>query len=145
MDSSDSFSARLTISPKAYMFLLYGFRLAEEGLSSSEPYYACMSLPLYRGILRQCFPSSSCLPWSSPLTPRLDFPSVRFRGLFLTIRQNSLDVTTCILASTLSDTLPSRFTRTISATHGDWLLGLLGNYPVRTFTGSMVQLVWTHG
>lgn len=44
---------------------------------------------------------------------------------FLTIRQNSLNVTTCIFTSTLSSTLPSRFRPNISVTPGDWLLGSL--------------------
>ena len=63
---------------------------------------------------------------------------------FLTIRQNSLNVTTCIFTSILSNTLPSRFRPNISITPGDWLLGSLAI----TYTGlspaSIVQLSWTH-
>ena len=72
-------------------------------------------------------PRSIHLPWSSPLCPRLDFLFVSFKkkSPFLTIRQNSLNVTTCIFTSTLSSTLPSRFRPNISVTPGDWLLGSL--------------------
>ena len=62
MGSSDSFSARLQLRQLTYMYLLYSYRCAKEGLSSSEPYFQYMSLPLYRRILRWCnfkfFPSS---------------------------------------------------------------------------------------
>ena len=51
--------------------------------------------------------------------------SLKKKESFLTIRQNSLKVTTCIFTSILMDTLPSRFRPNISITPGDWLLGSL--------------------
>jgi len=99
---------------------------AGEGLSSSELYFQYMSLPLYRRIPRCCskiYTSSMVFT----LMPKARLPLCLFqkKESFLTIRQNSLNVTTCIFTSTLSSTLPSRFRPNISVTPGDWLLGSL--------------------
>ncbi len=56
-------------------------------------------LPIYRGILPCCFPVSTHVPWFSPIYPRLNFPLLSFET-YLTIRQNSLHVTVCMIART---------------------------------------------
>lgn len=68
MNSSDSFSAEITISPSAYMLSLYSYRCAKEGLSSSEPYYKYMSLPIHRRILQCCFQVLHIFHGLHPLT-----------------------------------------------------------------------------
>ena len=44
-------------------------------------------------------PVSTHVPWFSPICPRLNFPFLSFET-FLTIRQNSLYVTVCMIART---------------------------------------------
>lgn len=46
MNSSDSFFARLQFHHLTYMYLLYSYRCAKEGLSSSDPCFQYMSLPI---------------------------------------------------------------------------------------------------
>ena len=104
-----------------------------------------MSLPLYRRIPRCCskFYTSSMI-FALMRKARLPLCLFQKKESFLTIRQNSLNVTTCIFTSILSNTLPSRFRPNISITPGDWLLGSLAI----TYTGlspaSIGQLSWTH-
>ena len=98
---------------------------AGEGLSSSELYFQYMSFPIYRRIPRCCSKVyTSSMVFTLILKARLPLCLLK-KESFLTIRQNSLNVTTCIFTSTLSSTLPSRFRPNISVTPGDWLLGSL--------------------
>lgn len=61
--------------------------------------------------------SSSHLPWSSPSGARLDFLFALYLQNNLTIRQDSLYVTTCTFARILSNTLSPHFIHIISYTH----------------------------
>lgn len=55
MNSSDSFFAEITTSPSAYMFSFYSYRCAEEGLSSSRPYYNTCRFPYTGGFFDGAF------------------------------------------------------------------------------------------
>ena len=57
------------------------------------------------------------VPWFSPILPRLNFPFLSFET-FLTIRQNSLYVTVCMIARTFFKvTLSTRLAPCITTTH----------------------------
>jgi hypothetical protein len=88
MNSSDSFFAKLQFHHLTYIYLLYSYRCAKEGLSSSEPYFQHMSLPLYRRILRWCITSSSHLPWSSHSGAMLDILSYPYDTAGFTLCYN---------------------------------------------------------
>lgn len=109
-----------------FLFTKKKISSAGEGLSSSELYYRYMSLPIYRRILRCSFQVLHIFHGLHPYTQgsTSSFP-LKKKSPFLTIRQNSLYVTTCIFTSILANTLPSRFRPNISITPGDWLLGSL--------------------
>ena len=84
--------------------------------------------PIYQGILPCCFPVSSHVPWFSPIFPRLNFPLFSSET-FLTIRQNSLYVTVCMIARTFFKvTLSTRLAPCITTR-------LTGDYRDRTYTG----------
>ena len=106
---------RNTISPSLYAFSLpFG---DGQGLSSSELHFSYIPFPLYRGILPCCFPVSPHVPWFSPILPRLNFPFFSFET-FLTIRQNSLYVTVCMIARPFFKvTLSTRLAPCITTTH----------------------------
>ena len=88
-------------------------------------------------VSRWCFPVSSHLPWSSPNRTGLDFLiSFLFRKVYLTIRQNSLYVTVCMIART---SFQSYFTHPLSSLHycnaPDLATRLTGDYRDRTYIG----------
>ena len=124
---------RNTISPSLYAFSLpFG---DGEALSSSGPHFSYIPLPLYRGIPPCCFPVSPHVPWFSPITSRLNFPLFSFETC-LTIRQNSLYVTVCMIARTLYQ---SYFIHSLSTLHycnaPSLATQLTGDYCDRTCTG----------
>ena len=104
---------------------------------SNAPDAVCIGhpLPLYRGIPPCCFPVSSHVPWFSPILPRLNFPLFSFET-FLTIRQNSLYVTVCMIARTLYQ---SYFIHSLSTLYyynaPSLATQLTGDYRDRTYTG----------
>lgn len=72
-------------------------------------------------------------------------PFVLFSETFLTIRQNSLNVTVCMIARTSFEvTLPTRLAPCITATHRVWLHGSLAITVTGLTPASVVQLRWTH-
>ena len=98
----------------------------------------------YRGILPCCFPVSPHVPWFSPILPRLNFPFFSFET-FLTIRQNSLYVTVCMIARTFFKvTLSTRLAPCITTTHRVQLHGSLAITATGLAPASVVQLCWTH-
>ncbi len=91
-------------------------------------------------------PVSFHRPWFSPIFARLNIPlSLLGRRSFLTIRQNSLYVTVCMIARpAIASTFPSRLAPCITATHRDWLPGSLAITGAGLSPASVVQLCWTH-
>ena len=125
---------RNTISPSLYAFFLpFGDGY---GLSSSEPHFSYIPFPIYRGILLCCFPVSSHIPWFSPIFPRLNSPLFSFQRPFLTIRQNSLNVTVCMIACTFYQ---GYFIHSLSTLYyysaPSLATRLTDDYRDRTFTG----------
>lgn len=124
---------RNTISPSLYAFSLpFG---DGQGLSSSEPHFSYIPLPLYREILPCCFPVSSHVPWFSPIFAGLNFSLLSFET-FLTIRQNSLYVTVCMIARS---SYRGYFIHSLSTLHycnaPSLATQLTGDYCDRTCTG----------
>ncbi len=125
---------RNAISPCLYAFSLpFG---DGQGLSSSEPHFSYIPLPLYREILPCCFPVSSHVPWFSPIYTRLNFSLFSFETFFLTIRQNSLYVTVCMIVRTFYQ---GYFIHSLSTLHycnaPSLTTRLTGDYRDRTYTG----------
>ena len=91
--------------------------------------------PYTEGFFRAAFPVSSHVPWFSPIMPRLNFPLFSFET-FLTIRQNSLNVTVCMIARTFYQ---GYFIHSLSTLHycnaPSLATRLTGNYRDRTYTG----------
>ena len=91
--------------------------------------------PYTEGFFRAAFPVSSHVPWFSPIMPRLNFPLFSFET-FLTIRQNSLNVTVCMIARTFYQ---GYFIHSLSTLHycnaPRLATRLTGNYRDRTYTG----------
>lgn len=83
-----------------------------------------------------CFPVSSHVPWLSPIRPRFSFPLLSFSETFLTIRQNSLYVTVCIIAR---PSYRGYFIHSLSTLHycnaPSLATRLTGDYRDRTYTG----------
>ena len=95
--------------------------------------------PYTEGFFRAAFPVSSHVPWSSFNLPKLDFPFfLKFDLLktLLTIRQNSLYVTVCMIAST---SYQGYFIHSLSTLHycnaPSLTTRLTGDYRDRTCTG----------
>ena len=83
-----------------------------------------------------CFPVSSHIPWFSPICPRLNSPLFSFQRPFLTIRQNSLNVTVCMIACTFDQ---GYFIHSLSTLYyysaPSLATRLTGDYRDRTYTG----------
>lgn len=133
-----------------YLLQVYNFTLSTY-MSTSLQFMMCKvgSLPFLttlwvhvasyipRNSLMVCFPSSSHLPWSSPICTRLNFPFTSvYQRPYLTMRQNLLYVTTGSFARPILDRY---FTSPLGTPHYCCVLGLanglLGNYPCQTITG----------
>ena len=88
------------------------------------------------GVLLCCFPVSSHIPWFSPICPRLNSPLFSFQRPFLTIRQNSLNVTVCMIACTFYQ---GYFIHSLSTLYyysaPSLATRLTGDYRDRTYTG----------
>ena len=95
MFPSDSLPSELQFR-QAYMHSLY---LLVMGRVSPVPNHTFHTYRfLYtEGFFRAAFPVSSHVPWFSPKRPRLNFPLFSFKT-YLTIRQNLLYVTVCMIA-----------------------------------------------
>lgn len=80
-------------------------------------------------------PVSTHVPWFSPICPRLNFPFLSFET-FLTIRQNSLYVTVCMIART---SYQGYFIHSLSTLYyynaPSLATRLTGDYRDRTYTG----------
>ena len=100
-----------------------------------KPHFSYIPLPIYRGILPCCFPVSSHIPLFSPMYARLNFPLFSFET-FLTIRQNSLYVTVCMIVCTFYQ---GYFIHSLSTLHycnaPSLTTRLTGDYRDRTYTG----------
>ena len=83
-----------------------------------------------------CFPVSSHIPWFSPICTRLNSPLFSFQRPFLTIRQNSLNVTVCMIACTFYQ---GYFIHSLSTLYyysaPSLATRLTGDYRDRTYTG----------
>lgn len=105
------FSSVLSSPPTPFLhsttssFRLIGFIFtlarAGEGLPSSGLHFPYMSFPLHRWILQRCFSRLFTSSMVFAHVPKARLPLVPF-GVFLTMRQDSLYVTTCKFARTLS-------------------------------------------
>lgn len=101
MGSSDSFSARGQFHHFGLICLCSTAYAVQRKVSPVPDHTLDTCRFLYTvGFFDSARPSSSCLPWSSPICPG-STSHLSTCVAFLTIRQNSLHVTTCILASTL--------------------------------------------
>ena len=133
MFPSDSLPSEIRFR-QAYTLSLY---LLVMGRVSPVPNYtfSYIPFPIYRGIPPCCFPVSSHVPWFSPNLPRLNFPFFSFET-FLTIRQNSLYVTVCMIART---SYRSYFIHSLNTLHycnaPSLATRLTGDYRDRTYTG----------
>ena len=91
--------------------------------------------PYTEGFFRAAFPVSSHVPWFSPIFPRLNFPLFSSET-FLTIRQNSLYVTVCMIVCTFYQ---GYFIHSLSTLHycnaPSLTTRLTGDYRDRTYTG----------
>lgn len=124
---------RNTLSPSLYAF----FYLLVMGRVSPVPNHTFHTyrFPYTEGFFRAAFPASSHVPWFSLIMPGLNFPLFSFET-FLTIRQNSLNVTVCMIAGTFYQ---SYFIHSLSTLHycnaPSLATRLTGNYRDRTYTG----------
>ena len=84
---------------------------------------------------KSAFPVSSHVPWFSPKRPRLNFPLFSFKT-YLTIRQNLLYVTVCMIART---SYQGYFIHSLSTLYyynaPSLATRLTGDYRDRTYTG----------
>ena len=131
---SDSLPSEIRFR-QAYAYSLY---LSVMGRVSPvpKPHFSYIPLPIYRGVLLCCFPVSSHIPWFSPICPRLNSPLFSFQRPFLTIRQNSLNVTVCMIACTFYQ---GYFIHSLSTLYyynaPSLTTRLTGDYRDRTYTG----------
>ena len=83
MSSSDSFSARGQFHHFRLICLCSTSYAVQRKVSPVPDHTLDTCRFLYTvGFFDSARPSSSCLPWSSPICPGLDFPSFHLRGLF---------------------------------------------------------------
>ena len=124
---------RNTISPSLYAFF---FTFRDGRVSSSEPHFSYIPFPIYRGIPPCCFPVSFTRSMAFTHTPKVQLPFALFSETFLTIRQNSLYVTVCIIAR---PSYRGYFIHSLSTLHycnaPSLATRLTGDYRDRTYTG----------
>ena len=132
MFPSDSLPSEIRFR-QAYTLSLY---LSVMGRVSPVPNYTFHTYRfLYtEGFFRAAFPVSSHVPWFSPIFPRLNFPLFSSET-FLTIRQNSLYVTVCMIVCTFYQ---GYFIHSLSTLHycnaPSLTTRLTGDYRDRTYT-----------
>ena len=130
---SDSLPSEIRFR-QAYTLSLY---LSVMGRVSPVPNHTFHTyhFPYTEGFFRAAFPVSSHVPWFSPIMPGLNFPLFSFET-FLTIRQNSLYVTVCMIARTFYQ---GYFIHSLSTLHycnaPSLTTRLTGDYRDRTYTG----------
>lgn len=135
MAPSDSLPATRHFTLRAYRFVVYDFYCrAGEGLPSSRHNCPYMPIPLHRRILPCCHSKFSARSLVFAISHVARLPLVP-SGSMLTMRQDSLDVTACKVASFPKGKL---FTGLQPSDFADVCLlatGRLGPYPDRTCTG----------
>ena len=130
---SDSLPSEIRFR-QAYTLSLY---LSVMGRVSPVPNHTFHTyrFPYTEGFFRAAFPVSSHVPWFSPILARLNFPFFSFET-FLTIRQNSLNVTVCMIARS---SYRGYFIHSLSTLHycnaPSLATRLTDDYHDRTYTG----------
>lgn len=133
MFPSDSLQSEIRFR-QAYTLSLY---FSVMGRVSPVPNHTFHSyrFPYTEGFFRVAFPVFSHVPWFSPILPRLKFPFFSFET-FLTIRQNSLNVTVCMIARS---SYRGYFIHSLSTLHycnaPSLATRLTDDYHDRTYTG----------
>lgn len=114
---------------------LFTFRWWVGSLQFRNHTFHTYRFPYTEGFFRAAFPVSSHVPWFSPIFPRLNFPLFSSET-FLTIRQNSLYVTVCMIVCTFYQ---GYFIHSLSTLHycnaPSLTTRLTGDYRDRTYTG----------
>jgi hypothetical protein len=133
---SDSLPAARHFTFRAYRSAPYGNSRAGEGLPSSKHNFPNMPIPIHRRVLLRCTSKGFTHSMVFAQTTGARLPLVLFRS-FLTVRQDSLDVTACCFArSPFRATLSQGFNLRISPPvacqlRGDLALTSTGLSPAR--------------